>query len=221
MILALNAMQEICAQDSLSIKMNQIDEYREDLLSQKDNLLCVKFPLNMYDVDENSCYIDYEKPDTIYYYFQDSYLVFVEHRTDRWVGDCDTDDKRFLEYKRMFFMDGRLCLEEHYYSCYIEGWSRPKNGKEFIATFCDITEFRTYWDVTTDKVLAETSREVGPYILESKADSVLNATKWNYKSDLSRYKYDIGQDHYRVPFCSIIEENGFVFPDGVKMPYSE
>ena len=76
MILAINAMQEICAQDSLSIKMNQIDEYREELLSQKDDLLCVKFPLNMYNVDENSCYIDYEKPDTIYYYFQDSNLVF-------------------------------------------------------------------------------------------------------------------------------------------------
>lgn len=226
MVLALNAMQVIYAQDSLLIKMNQIDEYRDSLLNKRDGFLCVKFPLNMYNVNENSCYIDYEKPDTIYYYFQDSNLVFVEHRMDRWIGDCDTDNKRSMEYKRMFFMKGRLCLEEHYDNVYIEGYDRSKKGKEIIAMFCDITELRTYWDIAIDKKLVNKNRGTMPNspVLESKVDSVMNATEWEYyqiDKTTYRYKYGSGKRYTEVHCLYTIKENGFIFPDGVKMPYSE
>ena len=220
------AMQVIYAQDSLSIKMNQIDIFRENILKQKDNLLCVKFPLNLHPVDENSCYIDYEKPDTIYYYFKDSNLVFVEHRMDRMIGDCDTDYKRVLEYERTFFMKGRLCLEEYYDNAFSEGWDRSDKGKEIITTFCYVEESRTYWDVAIDKKLVNKNRGTMPNspILESKVDSVMNATEWEYyyvdKTSFD-YKYDSGEDEARVKCFSKIKKNGFVFPDSVKMPYSE
>ena len=35
------------------------------------------------------------------------------------------------------------------------------------------------------------------------------------------YKYDSGEDEARVKCFSKIKKNGFVFPDSVKMPYSE
>jgi len=218
MVLALNAMQVIYAQDSLSIKMNQIDEYRESLMNKRDGFLCVKFPLNMYNVNENSCYIDYEKPDTIYYYFQDFSLVLIEHCTDRLVDDnCDTDNRRLFEFNRFFFQHGKLCLEESFRNTFIQG----NRG-----LYCSIEESRTYWDIAIDKKLVNKNRGTMPNspVLEAKVDSVMNVTEWEYyqiDKTTYDYKYGSGKRYTEVHCLYTIKENGFIFPDGVKMPYSE
>lgn len=222
---SISVMQVASAQDSLTVKMNHIDEYREYVLNHRKDFLVVKFPLNMHYVDETSCYIDYEKPDTLFCYFQNDDLVLMEHRLDRLKGDCDNDEKRVVKYAHAFFEDGKLCLEEEYMNVYTEGWGSSESGKRVIVNYCYVEELRTYWDITVDKKLCDKSRRPAEdYVLETQLDSVLNATEWKiYHVDKSSfdYKYDSGESTARIMYLSKIEDNGLVLPDGLKLPYSK
>lgn len=222
---SISVMQVASAQDSLTVKMNHIDEYRECVLNHRNDFLVVKFPLNMQDVDETSCYIDYEKPDTLFCYFQNDDLVLMEHRLDRLIGDCDTDESRFVKYVRAFFEDGKLCLEEEYMNVYTEGWGSSESGKRVIVNYCYVEEFRKYWDITIDKKLCDKSRSPAEdYVLETQLDSVLNATEWEIEFVVKKtgiYPNGSGEGCTRHRYLSKLEDNGFVLPEGLKLPYSK
>lgn len=222
---SISVMQVASAQDSLTVKMNHIDEYRECVLNHRNDFLVVKFPLNMYYVDETSCYIDYAKPDTLFCYFQNDDLVLMEHRLDRLKGDCDNDEKRVVKYAHAFFEDGKLCLEEEYMNVYTEGWGSSESGKRVIVNYCYVEEFRKYWDITIDKKLCNKSRSPAEdYVLETQLDSVLNVTEWKIKYvDKSSfdYKYDDGESTARIKYLNKIVKNGLVLPEGLKLPYSK
>jgi hypothetical protein len=52
----------------------------------------------------------------------------------------------------------------------------------------------------------------------------MNATEWEYyqiDKTTYDYKYGSGKRYTEVHCLYTIKENGFIFPDGVKMPYSE
>lgn len=225
---SISVMQVASAQDSLTVKINHIDEYREYVLNHRKDFLVVKFPLNMQDVDETSCYIDYEKPDTLFCYFLNDDLVLLEHRLDRLIDNrnCDTDFSGYMEYQRAFFEDGKICLEEQYDSSYAEEWPSSENGERVrIVHCCYVEELRTYWDITIDKKLCNKSRSPAEdYVLETQLDSVLNATEWKIKYvDKSSfdYKYDDGESAARIKYLNKIVKNGLVLPEGLKLPYSK
>ena len=219
-ILVLLVASVTFAQDSLSVKLNQIDEYRNDILIHKEEYLCAKFPLNMFHVDENSGYIDYWKPDTIAFYFKDSCLVFIDHKTDRLVDDnLDTNDRRIFEYKRAFFYQGSLCLEEQYSDITTEG-HRYIGMTRIDEMYHSITECCTYWDILIDKICAEKCwrTPITRPIHESKVDSVMNAKNW-YFIDISKDRRDNGNLTSQYMYLKHIKRNGFILPEGVKLPY--
>ena len=218
-ILVLLVTHVTFAQDSLSVKLNQIDEYRNDILTHKEEYLCAKFPLNMFHVDETSGYIDYWKPDTIAFYFKDNCLVFIDHKTDRLVDDnLDTNDRRIFEYKRAFFYQGSLCLEEQYSDITTEG-HRYIGMTRIDEMYHSITECCTYWDISIDKICAEKCWRTDDPLHESKVDSVMNAKKWYY-INISRYENDRGKRATKNRYLDYIIENNFILPEGVKLPYN-
>ena len=217
-ILVLLVTHVTFAQDSLSVKLNQIDEYRNDILTHKEEYLCAKFPLNMTPVDENSGYIDYWKPDTIAFYFKDSCLVLVDHYKDRLVDDnLDTNDRRIIEYERAFFYQGKLCLEEHYRHIVTEG-HRYIGMTRIDEMYHSITECCTYWDISIDKMCAKKCWGTDDPLHESKVDSVMNAKGWIFY-DISKKIVDNGNLTSQYMYLKHIKRNGFILPEGVKLPY--
>lgn len=194
------------AQDSVSVKMNQIDEYRNGILAYKNELLCVGFPLRWY-----------ADADSIFYYFEDNRLVLIEHFSDREI-DGDTHITRFVAYKRVFFSGNRLCLEERYTKSYEEHQRVAEDKSRFIVEIYNyMNEKRNYYDITNDHELSFVSRQLEAP--EAMADSLFNTTEW-YFFDISKYKYSRGRNTFRS-LLEQIEENSFIMPEGVIMPYSD
>lgn len=199
-------MHLIYAQDSVSVKMNLIDEYRDSILTHKNEFLSVGFPLRWY----------YDT-DSIFYYFKDNHLVLIEHSSDEEI-DEDTNVIRAIAYKRVFFSGNKLCLEEEYSKSYEEHQRVAEDKSRFIVEIYNyLDEVRTYFNSSNDRMLSFVSRHLEAQ--EAVADSLLNATEWMY-SDISRYKYSRGRDTF-ISYINKIEENGFVLPEGVIMPYGD
>jgi hypothetical protein len=205
-IASLCCMHGAYAQDSVSVKMDQIDEYRNGILAHKNELLCVGFQLRWY-----------ADADSIFYYFEDKRLVLIEHHSDREI-DGDTHITRFVAYKRVFFSGNRLCLEERYTKSYAEHQRVAEDKSRFIVEIYNyMDEERRYYNLQNDSQLSSVSRVIEAP--EAIADSMLNATDWIF-SDISRYRYFKGK-HTTSNHLGKIEENGFVLPEGVIMPYSD
>lgn len=194
------------AQDSVSVKMNQIDEYRKSLLAHKHEFLSVGFPLKWYaDVD------------SIFYYFKDNCLVLIEHSSDE-IIDGDSYVVRAIAYKRVYFSGNRLCLEEEYTKSYAEHQRVAEDKSRFIVEIYNyMNEKRNYYDITNDHELSFVSRQLEAP--EAMADSLFNTTEW-YFFDISKYKYSRGRNTFRS-LLEQIKENGFILPEGVIMPYSD
>jgi len=192
------------SQDSLSIKMNSIDEYKEKILTEKKEFFSIGFPLKWYTDN-----------DSIHYYFKDNRLVFIEHYSNQKI-DGDTWVIGAIYYRRVFFMQNKLVLEEQYGKSFEEHYRWDKNKKGYIDIYNNITDNRNYYDFISDKELSIVSRSIEAP--ETQSDSLLNLTEWYYH-DISKYKSK-GKDAFRL-ILKEINENEFTFPDSLIMPYSE
>lgn len=199
-------MHGIYAQDLVSEKMNRIDEIRDSLLARKNEFCSIGFPLKWHD-----------ESDSIFYYFRNNRLVLIEHSSDQEI-DGDTNVERFITYRRVFFYENKLCLEEEYSKSYEVHIRIDENKSRFIHEMYNyIDEARRYFDIQDDSQLSSVSRVIEAP--EAIADSMLNTIDWNYM-DISRYRYFKGK-HTASNHLGKIEENGFVLPEGVIMPYKE
>lgn len=197
---------QVYAQDSVLMKMNLIDKLRDSILTHKNKFLSIGFPLRWY-----------ADTDSIFYYFKDNCLVLIEHSSDEEI-DEDTNVERFITYRRVFFYENKLCLEEEYSKSYEVHIRIDENKSRFIHEMYNyIDEARRYFDIQDDSQLSSVSRIIKAP--EAIADSLLNGIDWNYM-DISRYKYFKGK-HTASNHLGKIEENRFVLPEGVIMPYKE
>lgn len=192
------------SQDSLSIKMNIIDEYKEKILTEKKDFFSVGFPFKWYTDN-----------DSIHYYFKDNRLVYIEHYSNQKI-DGDTYVVGAIYYKRVFFLQNKLVLEEEYSKSFEEHYRWDENNKGYIDIYNNITDKRNYFDFISDKELAFVSRSIEAP--EAQSDSLLNLTEWYYH-DINKYK-STGKDAFRH-ILKEINENEFTFPDSLIMPYSE
>ena len=125
---------------------------------------------------------------------------------------------RAIAYNRVFFSGNRLCLEERYTKSYAEHQRVAEDKSRFIVEIYNyMDERRGYFNIQDDSQLSIVSRNIEAP--EAVADSLLNATEWIY-SDISRYRYFKGK-HVASNHLDKIEENGFILPEGVIMPYSD
>src|SRR5690554_5376732 len=192
------------SQDSLSIKMNSIDEYKEKILTEKKEFFSIGFPLKWYTDN-----------DSIHYYFKDNRLVFIEHYSNQKI-DGDTWVIGAIYYRRVFFMQNKLALEEQYSKSFEEHYRWDENNKGYIDIYNNIRDKRNYYDFISDKRFAIVSRSIEAP--ETQSDSLLNLTEWHYL-DISKYNRT-GKGTFRR-ILKEINENEFTFPDSLIMPYSE
>ena len=198
-------MHGVFAQDSLSLKMNWIDEIRDIILKERNEIFKIGFPLKWY-----------HESDSVFYYFKNNHLILIEHKSDRDV-DGDTNMERFMAYSRVYFYQGKLCLIEEITKSYERVIRWDDKGNHYREKQNSIDETRNYYDLQSDGRLSLVFRRIEAPL--DRADSLLQKTEWNY-IDISKYKYSRGKNAF-LRFLKQIEDNGFILPEGAIMPYSK